>query len=180
MFDAPGGYNPWLVQRVQWPPDYARVRDDRRERLEALLRDPLAQECAREFYKTRPIEFIEDWCDTFDPRNDAGTGRPTTMPFILFPRQREFVEFLHVCYQREAAGLVEKSRDMGATWLCVSYSVWMFLFVDGARVGWGSRKAANVDKIGDMDSIFEKIRFQMRTVPRMFWPPASGTIACRS
>jgi phage terminase large subunit len=126
-------------------------------------------ERAKRFYRTHPVEFIEDWCDTFDPRN-AGTAAPTTMPFRLFSRQRQFIEFLHQCYQHEAHGLVEKSRDMGATWLCVSYSVWLFLFVKGARVGWGSRKAANVDKIGDMDSIFEKIRFQMRTMPRCFWP----------
>src|SRR5258708_12085734 len=39
------------------------------------------------YYRTRPIEFIEHWCYTFDPRN-AGTDKPTKMPFILFQRQR--------------------------------------------------------------------------------------------
>jgi hypothetical protein len=47
----------------------------------------------------------------------------------------------------ETGGLVEKSRDMGATWLAVSFSVWLFLFVPGATVGWGSRKEALVDRI---------------------------------
>jgi len=158
-----------MLQRTNWPPDYHQARIDRAAHLRVLHQSPIDLDRAKRFYATHPVEFIEDWCDTFDPRN-AGTGRPTTMPFQLFPRQREFVEFLHSCYQREAHGLVEKSRDMGATWLCVSYSVWLFLFVPGARIGWGSRKAANVDKIGDMDSIFEKIRFQMRTIPRCFWP----------
>ena len=59
---------------------------------------------------------------------------------------------------------------MGATWLAVSFSVWLFLFVPGATVGWGSRKEALVDRIGDMSSIFEKIRFQLRSIPRQFWP----------
>lgn len=115
------------------------------------------------------LAFIEDWCDTFDPRN-AGTGKPTTMPFVLFPRQREFVEFLYACYFGEADGLVEKSRDMGATWLCVCFCVWLFLFVPGATMGWGSQDGGQVDKLGDMGSIFEKIRFELRSVPRVFWP----------
>jgi phage terminase large subunit len=33
-----------------------------------------------------------------------------------------------------------------------------------------SRKEALVDRIGDMSSIFEKIRFQLRSIPRQFWP----------
>jgi phage terminase large subunit len=159
-----------MLQRTDWPPDYARVRRERRERLEAMMLDPVAQRAAMTYYRTRPAEFIEDWCDTFDPRN-AGTGKPTTMPFVLFPRQREFVEFLHTCYQREAPGLVEKSRDMGATWLAAAFSVWLFLFEEGATIGWGSRKAASVDQIGDMSSIFEKMRWMLRSMPPVFWPP---------
>ncbi len=161
-----------MLQRIDWPPNYGIVRRNRRLNLERLHTDIKYREAAIKTYASGAegcIAFIEDWCETFDPRN-AGTERSTTMPFVLFPRQREFIEFLWLCYQREAPGLVEKSRDMGATWLCVCFSVWLFLFVDGARVGWGSRKAANVDKIGDMDSIFEKLRFQMRSVPRCFWP----------
>jgi phage terminase large subunit len=158
-----------MLQKTDWPPNYDQVRRERAARLRILHQDQRALAGAKAYYRTHPTEFIEDWCDTFDPRN-AGTSKPTTMPFILFARQREFVEFLHACYLNDAPGLFEKSRDMGATWLCLSYSIWAFLFIEGATIGWGSRKAASVDKIGDMSSIFEKIRFQMRTVPRCFWP----------
>lgn len=158
-----------MLQKTQWPPDYLQVMRERATRLRILHQDPRAMAGAIEFYKTHPIEFIEDWCETFDPRN-AGTGRPTTMPFILFPRQREFIEFLYQCYTHNAHALCEKSRDMGASWLCVSFTVWLFLFQKGANVGWGSRHGAQVDKLGDMSSIFEKIRFQLRSVPRCFWP----------
>jgi hypothetical protein len=32
--------------------------------------------------------------------------------------------------ENNADGLIEKSRDMGATWVCCAFSVWMWLFVD--------------------------------------------------
>lgn len=139
-----------------------------------LLQDLNAQRGAKLFYARSGVEgviaFIEDWCDTFDPRN-AGTGKSTTMPFILFPRQREYIEFLYACIMtNEANGLTEKCRDMGATWLCVCFCVWMFLFLDGATIGWGSQDGAKVDEIGNMSSIFEKIRWELRTIPRIFWP----------
>jgi phage terminase large subunit len=158
-----------MLQKTNWPPDYLQVWLDRKARYEDLISSPAHIVGAIEYYRTRPVEFIEDWCQTFDPRN-AGTDRPTRLPLILFPRQRDFIEFLHECVKGETGGLVEKSRDMGATWLAVSFSVWLFLFVPGATVGWGSRKEALVDRIGDMSSIFEKIRFQLRSIPRQFWP----------
>ncbi len=161
-----------LAPNMQWPPDYELAT---RRRVQLLLRLKLLPgflRGAKAEYASGVdgcINFIEDWCDTFDPRN-AGTDRPTRMPFILFPRQREFIEFLHACSTAEAHGLIEKSRDMGATWLCCAYSVWSFLFVPGSNIGWGSRKALSVDQIGNMNSIFEKIRFILRTVPTEFWP----------
>jgi hypothetical protein len=161
-----------LAPTMQWPPNYEEITNKRVAMLLKLKLTPGYLKGARAYYADGAqgcIDFIEDWCDTFDPRN-AGTGRPTRMPFILFPRQREFIEFLHACYTAEADGLVEKSRDMGATWLCCAFSVWCFLFVPGSDIGWGSRKALSVDQIGNMNSIFEKMRFTLRTVPIEFWP----------
>jgi phage terminase large subunit len=92
------------------------------------------------------------------------------MPFILFPKQREFIEFLYACLQAPAHGLVEKSRDMGATWLACAFSVWLWLFWKGAAIGWGSRKQPLADKLGDPDSIFEKMRILIRNLPKEFLP----------
>jgi phage terminase large subunit len=159
-----------LVRTDSWPPDYQRVVAERAARAFAMRTRPGAVQGAMVYYADKPTEWIEHWVDTFDPRN-AGTTKPTRMPFVLFQRQREFIEFLHTCSKAETHGLIEKSRDMGATWLCCAYSVWSFLFVPGANIGWGSRKAASVDQIGNMNSIFEKMRYILRSIPREFWPP---------
>lgn len=157
------------ARKIAWNPVYEDVFAWRQQQLGIFADEPHAAAHAREYYKTNPVAFIEDWCDTFDPRN-SGTGNLTTMPFRLFPKQREFIEFLYSCLQEEANGLVEKSRDVGATWLCVAFSVWMFLFIDEVSVGWGSRKAMQVDRLGDMSSIFEKLRRMLRTIPECFRP----------
>ena len=165
-----------LAPSIAWPPDYQAVSNKRLQLLLHVRLMPGYLKGAKAEYASGAegcIAFIEDWCDTFDPRN-AGTDKPTRLPFILFKRQREFIEFLHACYVAEADGLVEKSRDMGATWLCCAFSVWCFLFQPGSNIGWGSRKAMSVDEIGNMNSIFEKMRFMLRTIPVEFWPEGFG------
>lgn len=158
-----------LDQKVDWPPNYVEVWRKRSVRLIYLKTKRGALAEALVYYKDHPIEFIEDWCDTLDPRN-AGTQYQVNMPFVLFKRQRELVQFLFECVKDQEPGLVEKSRDMGATWVCCAFSVWLFLFWPGASVGWGSRKEILVDRLGDIDSIFEKMRMVMRNLPPEFHP----------
>lgn len=152
-----------------WPPDYLTVWQTRQNRLITLRAMPDLWVGAFEYYRAHPVEFINDFCDTYDPRN-AGRDKPPYMPFILFPRQVALVEFLQACLTGEENGLVEKARDMGATWLCAAFSVWLWRFYPGASVGWGSRKEQLVDKLGDADSIFEKIRIIIRRLPHEFRP----------
>lgn len=158
---------PVPLSRGSWPPDYVAVYAWRQQQLDRARRDPTLAAGAIEYYRTRPVEFICHWVDTFDPRKTRGLRR---MPLVLFERQAEFVEFLHQLVTSEADGLVEKCRDVGATWLCAAFSVHQWLFVPGTAIGWGSRKADLVDKLGVMDSIFEKIRMIIRGLPPFFLP----------
>jgi hypothetical protein len=103
---------------------------------------------------------------TYDPRE-----RNPVIPFDLFPRQVEFLEWLAEREARQEHGLVEKSRDMGITWLCCAYALHGWFFRDGYQVGFGSRKLEYVDKIGDPGAIFEKLRFLWRNLPRWMLPP---------
>jgi len=154
---------------TSWPPDYTSVYVQRQQDLLRIKSDPVLLYGAKEYYRSRPVDFINHWGLTYDPRV-AGSDRPTRLPFILFPRQREFVNFLQECLVDQENGLVEKSRDMGATWVCGAFSVWLWLFVDGSSVGWGSRKEQLVDRIGDPDSIFEKMRVLIRSLPTELLP----------
>lgn len=151
------------------PPDYTSVFMWRQQQLKLIRRNPNMLTGAIEYYRTHPVEFIEHWCDTYDPRL-ASTTRPAHMPFILFDRQKELVEFLYAGLNAQTNLLIEKARDMGATWLAGAVSVHLWRFLPGASIGWGSRKEQLVDKLGDADSIFEKIRMLIRGLPRELQP----------
>jgi hypothetical protein len=72
-------------------------------------------------------------------------------------------------------GLIEKCRDMGATWLLCAYSVKKWLFDPDDATGWGSRKQELLDKLGDPDSIFEKMRLLIKRLPDIWLPDGFRT-----
>ncbi len=113
------------------------TEDERREAIHTLVSVDNGREIFSSFYKDRPVEFIEDFCISYDPRRRVHRKQ---FPFILFPKQREFVLWLFERYSEGEDGLVEKSRDMGATRCGCSFSVFLWLLHDGVSVGWGSRK----------------------------------------
>ena len=154
---------------MNWPPNYKSECIARQDRINAMTSDKSLMYGAKEYYKDKPKEFLEHWGITYDPRN-AQKGIPTIMPFILFERQMELVDFIMECVEDEEAGLLEKTRDMGATWICCGLSVFIGLFWAGSAVGWGSRKEQLVDKIGDPDSIFEKMRMFITYLPGFLLP----------
>jgi hypothetical protein len=62
---------------------------------------------------------------------------------------------------------MDKSRDVGATWLMVAFLVHRWLFYPGFNGSIGSRKLSLVDSSGDPDCIFEKARQLIRKLP--YW-----------
>lgn len=109
--------------------------------------------------------WINQYAWTFDPRQ-----KESFIPFLLFPKQKEFLDWVWAQELTQTDGLAEKSRDSGLTWLCVYYAVHSWLFRHGVKVGFGSRKVDLVDRIGDMDSILEKARFTLRNLPKWMLP----------
>lgn len=176
LSDSPSKlWRPRPLSREQWPPDYDAVYRWRSAALKALKENPSKLEAAKAYYKNRPTEFILDWLDTYDPRKTPNHVDPLLrgakwMPFVFFEKQHELIQFLEALDIEQESGLVEKTRDMGATWACCGFSVHRWLFHDDDATGWGSRKEDLVDKAGDADSIFEKIRLMLKRMPAIWMP----------
>lgn len=151
-------------------PDYVSVFAERAARLERLRAMGAEQLAAiKLFYRDHPVEFINDWMMTSDPRN-VEIGLPVNVPFLLFPKQAEFVEWVYDLWRNREDGLAEKSRDMGVSWLCCAIAVHMWLFFKDAIIGFGSRKEEYVDEIGNLKALFPKIRALVDNLPREFRP----------
>jgi len=161
MADAPG---------FDWKhPSYGPVWLDRLSRLQRLRADPGLVPGLMAFYAEHPVEFIADWLTTFDPRN-VERGLEAVVPFLLFPKQAEYVTWVVARWRGREDGVVEKSRDMGVSWLCVAIATWMWIFHPGVVVGFGSRKEVYVDDLGNPASLFWKIREMIKLLPAEFVP----------
>lgn len=154
--------------RISWAnPDYADVFRARADRLVKLRNDPGLLAAVREHYRHNPADFINDWGVTVDPRM-AERNLPTVMPFVLFPKQRELIAWILEGWRQSEGGVLEKSRDMGASWLAMSLSCALCIFNRGVTIGFGSRKEELVDKVGDPSTLFYKGRQFMRYLPAEF------------
>lgn len=115
-----------------------------------------------------PVSFVSDWCWTFDPRLRPPV--PATIPFLLWPKQVEFIEWLHKRVERQEEGAGEKSRDFGASYMCIAYAIWRWLFHEGFKTTFGANKSTVVDQLGNPDSILEKGRIILRNLPPWIVP----------
>jgi hypothetical protein len=149
-------------------PDYLPIYRQRTERLRKFrASSPADQAAVVQFYKDSPAAFISDWGLTHDPRNPE-RGLPASVPFVLFPRQVELIDFVLARWKRGEPGLIEKSRDVGASWLIMALSVTLCILNKGLTVGVGSRKEQLLDNAGDPSSLFFKARAFHQSLPPEF------------
>lgn len=149
-----------------WDINYTEEAVRRANIINRISATPLTIALAKKAYSGDPISWINDFCMTYDPRVPA----PKLMAFRLFPRQEDFIYFLLDNYTVKRSGLIEKARDMGATWLCCAFSIWLWLYHPGSAIGWGSRKELLIDRLGSPDSIFEKMRMILANLPSFLLP----------
>jgi phage terminase large subunit len=148
-------------------PDYLPIIKDRIRLLKIIRGSPRTLAQFRSVYKRNPGLFIQDWGCTIDPRN-IPKGQSPVVPFILFKRQAEMVGWMNALFTQEQGGVIEKSREIGATWVMVAFACAVCLFNKGVVVGFGSRTQKAVDVIGERGPIFGKIRDFLRYLPREF------------
>jgi hypothetical protein len=121
------------------------------------------------------VYWFNNYCWTYDPRligkrGDDGQMLSPYTRFVLWPKQAEFIHWLHERVEANEEWLTEKSRDAGVSYLCCGYALNRWLFAEGFKATFGSRKAEYVDKSGQPDSLFEKIRIMLRRMPEWMVP----------
>lgn len=102
------------------------------------------------------------WVNTFvwqfNP-NSIGDGSDDLGPFNTWGFQEEALRVMLECVERRKDLCIEKSREMGASWLCLLLFDWLFLFHDWKKFLVISRNEQAVDRPGDPDCLFWKLDF---------------------
>lgn len=132
----------------------------RAKRRRECARDVRQQGLEYERCRRDPAYWILVWGVIFEARTVEGTP-PQWKPFILFPIQVKMVRWIEGVLatdeQGRGDGIVEKSRDMGATNIFAAFAVHHFLFEDVFICGFISRNFDAVYKKNASDTIFYKI-----------------------
>lgn len=121
------------------------------------------------------VHWFNKYAWTYDPRligkKDAeGNSLSPYVPFTLWPRQVELVHFLWDRLDANEEWLLEKSRDTGASYVCCGFALNRWLFAEGFKATFGSRKVDYVDKADQPDSLFEKMRIMLTRLPLWMQP----------
>ena len=99
------------------------------------------------------------WC--FDPRPTSG-ARQT--PFVSWEFQDEALLWMVWCIKNGRTSLIEKSRDMGMSWMAAICGAWLALFYRETEAFYMSLTENDVDN-RKPTSLFGKIRYILKNLP---------------
>lgn len=129
-----------------------------------------------EYEPTGIIRFFEYHLWTHEPRGHILKAyhpkiKSPELPFILFDFQKKAVLKLCDALDKGYDVLVEKSRDMGVSWLAISvFFYYWWRNEKGNDFLLGSRKFEYVDKKGATDTLFEKFRYNLYRLQQSMFP----------
>jgi hypothetical protein len=129
-------------------------------------KDKPRQKALLDYCKKDIIFWINAFVWQFNP-NSIGTASEEVGPFITWDYQDPLLRELLACIDPATKHdtVIEKSREMGASWLCLLVIVWMYLFHPMKKFLFISRDADSVDKPDDTDSLFWKIEYVIAKLP---------------
>lgn len=129
---------------------------------------PAQIEAEKEKIKSDISHWFEYYAFGYDPR---ARTQLSIVPFALFPKQREMVEWLNnLVFHQRNSGLVEKARDEGATETIVRWGTYHWLYTNGFSMLLSTRKEDEVDAKKNQNTLFERIRYQIRLLPNWQYP----------
>jgi hypothetical protein len=145
-------------------PEATRERD---RRLGWIREDPRRVAMLRHYYAAHIPDFVDQWGATLDPRLLA-RGGSAVIPFRLFPKQRDMIDFMIARYHANEPGVIVKARDCGASWCAMSMLASLCLFNDNFAAIIGSALEIKIDESGTTGTLLHKARMFLEYLPEEF------------
>ncbi|HEY4215012.1 MAG TPA: hypothetical protein VGM84_26280 [Steroidobacteraceae bacterium] len=140
---------------------------ERQRRLAWMRQDPQRVAWLKHFYRHNIAAFVDQWGQTLDPRLLA-RGGSAVVPFRLFPKQRDMIDFMLNCYRQNESGVIVKARDCGASWCAMSMLASLCLFNDNFAAIIGSALEIKIDVSGTTGTLMHKARMFLEYLPEEF------------
>lgn len=95
-------------------------------------------------------------------------------PFVTWDIQDELFDRFEKHLKLGKDVLINKTRDMGASWCCIAFLHWLWLFRPDSQLLELSRTEDYVDKAGNMKALFQKHDYINDWLPDWMVPPGVG------
>lgn len=124
--------------------------------------------------ETSPILYTDNFLYTFDPKR-----APYHHRFHPFPFQKTIMLEVKQAIEEGYDLLIEKSREIGATYSVLATLLWFWRYVPGSNILLGSRKESYVDNRGEVEkdelsnkeeSLFGKLDYMTSRQPTALLP----------
>jgi hypothetical protein len=146
---------------------YDRAMSERRLQLAWLNANPLRLPAIKDYYSFSTAAFVNDWGVTSDPRRVAKGS--TLIPFLLFPKQFELIDFMVDRFRGGEPGVIVKSREVGASYCSCATLVTLAIFNVGFTATVGSATEVKIDHgRANKNTLFYKIREFAENLPEIF------------
>lgn len=153
------------ILQIDYPKDFTDNIKYRVELVKECEVNPSLRKDVIEVCKKNILFYINTFCWTKDPRKPL-----EILPYITYPFQDEHILSVKQAIDYQYDILNEKSRDMGVSWDILYAFTWFWLFEPGSDFRVGSRKEEYVDKLNDIDTLLEKVRFNLKRHPSWLLP----------
>ncbi len=156
-----------LDENIQW----------RMNLLEKAENDPMLQQDLMTACSESLLFWINAFCWTFHQKEiDPASGveivpKMANAPFITWEIQDTLFKELLYRLKHPSSILIDKSRDMGASWCGIDFMHWVWLFIEDAQLLEMSRVEEYVDKPGNMKALFQKHDYINKWLPEWMVPP---------
>jgi len=149
------------------PKDYSRNLEWRMDLISKCEKDKVLQHTIKTMVFRNVIFAFNAFFYTYDVRKRPRHHRP----FCTWAFQDDTLLELVKSIDNKNDYLIEKSRDMGVSWMVLATMVWYWLNpAGGTDFLLGSRIEDYVDKKGDMRTLFEKARYIIYRLPSWLIP----------
>lgn len=156
----------WKAHALRFQIEQAARVATERLRLFDSLKTEADYEAEKEKCRLDTLYWFQMYAWGYDPR-----AALKVVPFSPYPRQAQYLRWLdETVFDRVTSGIVEKSRDEGATVGALDWVVKHWLYVPGFSAFLSSHNEDLIDSSKDPDTLFEKIRFQLRLTPSWMLP----------